>query len=92
MRARARLAGIAAIGAAIGLALSAVIADPATAAKPQPSATASTATYSCSHFSGLTVTGDSVVRNSVGLKAGETIVDEEHRVAGVEITVDDDAS
>ena len=55
MRARARLAGIAAIGAAIGLALSAVIAAPATAAKPQPSATASTATYSCSHFSGLTV-------------------------------------
>lgn len=63
MRARARTTGLAAIGAAIGLALATL-----TAVAP-----ASAATYSCSHFSGLTVTADSVSRNSVGLKAGETI-------------------
>ena len=69
MRARARITGLAAVGAAIGLTVAALTAAPAVAAKPQAAA----ATYSCSHFSGLTVTADSVSRNSVGLKAGETI-------------------
>ena len=73
MRARARITGLAAIGAAIGLTVTALTAAPALALTPQAAAATSTATYSCSHFSGLTVTGDSVVRNSVGLKAGETI-------------------
>lgn len=74
MRARARATSAAAIGAMIGLAVAALTAvAPASAAKPQPASTQTTATYSCSSFQGLTVTADSVSRNSVGLKAGEVI-------------------
>jgi hypothetical protein len=74
MRARARATSAAAIGAMIGLAVAALTAvAPASAAKPQPTSTQTTATYSCSSFQGLTVTADSVSRNSVGLKAGEVI-------------------
>lgn len=74
MRARARATSAAAIGAMIGLALAGLTAvAPASAAKPQPSSTTTAATYSCSSFHGLTVTADSVSRNSVGLKAGEVI-------------------
>jgi hypothetical protein len=74
MRARARATSAAAIGAMIGLAVAALTAvAPASAAKPQPGSTQVTATYSCGSFHGLTVTADSVSRNSVGLKAGEVI-------------------
>lgn len=74
MRARARATSAAAIGAMIGLAVAALTAvAPASAAKPQPGSTQTTATYSCGSFHGLTVTADSVSRNSVGLKAGEVI-------------------
>lgn len=73
MRARARTTSLAAIGAVIGLALAAMTAvAPASAAKPSPSQPAA-AQYSCGYFSGLTVTGDYVAVNSIGLKAGEVI-------------------
>ena len=71
--ARARTTSLAAIGAVIGLALAAMTAvAPASAAKPSPSQPAA-AQYSCGYFSGLTVTGDYVAVNSIGLKAGEVI-------------------
>lgn len=75
MRARARTTGLATIGLMFGLALAATTAvAPASAAKPAPTTTQSTtATYSCAYFSGLTMTGNSVSVNSVGLKAGEVI-------------------
>lgn len=73
MRARARTTSLAAVGLMFGLALAATTAvAPASAAKPAPSAGA-TATYTCGYFAGRTVTGDNVVVNSVGLKAGEVI-------------------
>ena len=75
MRARARTMNLAAVGAVIGLALAGLTAvAPASAANIESGVSQSTtSSYTCSYFSGRTVTANSVSANPVSLKAGEVI-------------------
>ncbi|MFC5788920.1 hypothetical protein ACFPPE_03540 [Agromyces tardus] len=74
MSARAFTTRLATVGAVIGLALATLTAvAPASAQPMSGTSQTTTATYSCSYFSGRTVTADTVSVSPVALKKGEVI-------------------
>jgi hypothetical protein len=74
VNARALTTRLATVGAVIGLALATLTAvAPASAQPLSGAAQTTTTTYSCSYFSGRTVTADTVSVSPVALKRGETI-------------------